>query len=702
MSKFYRFIPMFAAVMAMSACQEYDLGLTVEDIMYKKSFVETFGKIDPNQDFNMASQYAALCKSRSNKATRSTRAVPTGWSVTRGDLQLISASEVNEAKSFFPEGTFSPSTFAAADAYYISDGEPLYLRPIYSQTNSSNTIGVYDVENPENKLPIVTPAAYWTNDQLIHGRNFGYVYKVNIPAGVKYGFYLEREGGHTHYSEASLNKANTDYECQDCNITLAKSGEYIGFEDWGHNGGDDYDCNDMIFHVSPSLVDKVVKLDSWIVAFEDLGSFLDIDFNDVVLDVSLSGTTLTITPLAAGGTIPSVVHFKEGAGTDHPFDEIHRMLTGTDDYTQPLNANGVNPTPGTPVQVTVSEGYKLYEGLARGDIYIVTNQTSYNLANSANSNVITTCTIAGDAPKAIVVPSSWEWPIETCPITTAYPSFKDWVADATYDVWITNKKKDTFVKRISAAIKDTPETPSEMPGYVEGKGLLVELTKDGIHANDNFQYILPSYFSSAQTSATITIEGTTEQIAIYTGKDDEQLEFTYSYKLTGSILEDAKTYGIVLKNWTQKTTFDWSGVTVYVMIDGAVDGGGNQDDDSDDNQDDNGSEPTSLWSDGTFTQTFEIPDEGISLSGNWGDEHSFSYNDDFKSIRSEASSCMLYVTTDGNGIYDASSSFKEAASGSNGSYSVELKIDSYSNSFKIGVTNGGKIMSAEIVLTKAE
>lgn len=572
---------MFAAVMAMSACQEYDLGLTVEDIMYKKSFVETFGKIDPNQDFNMASQYAALCKSRSNKATRSTRAVPTGWSVTRGDLQLISASEVNEATTFFPEGTFSPSTFAAADAYYISDGEPLYLRPIYSQTNSSNTIGVYDVENPENKLPIVTPVQYWSHDEIIQGRNFGYVYEVNIPVGVKYGFYLERSGGHTHYSEASLNKANTDYVCQDCNITLAKNGEYIGFEDWGHDGGADYDCNDMIFHVCPSLVDKVVKLDSWIVAFEDLGSFLDIDFNDVVLDVSLSGTTLTITPLAAGGTIPSVVHFKEGAGTDHPFDEIHKMLTGTEDYTKPLNANGVNPAPGTPVQLTVSEGYNLYDGLARGDIYIVSNQTSYGLANEANSNVITSCTIAGDAPKAIVVPSSWEWPIETCPITTAYPSFQNWVADATYDVWITDKKKDSFVKRITAAIKDTPETPSEMPGYVEGKGLPVTLTMDG--TSGNMRYILPSYFAGATTNAIITIEGAGDAyIQMQNGRDGTGLSTDKSYTLTGGNLADAKVYGIVLGNW-DGDNFDWATKTVYVMLDGTTGGqqgggqqGGNQ------------------------------------------------------------------------------------------------------------------------------
>lgn len=47
---------MFACALAVTSCQDYDLGLTVEEIAYKKNFEKAFGKIDPNQDFNLATR----------------------------------------------------------------------------------------------------------------------------------------------------------------------------------------------------------------------------------------------------------------------------------------------------------------------------------------------------------------------------------------------------------------------------------------------------------------------------------------------------------------------------------------------------------------------------------------------------------------------------------------------------------------------
>lgn len=38
-------------------CQDYDLGMTVDEIRYKKNFEEIYGKIDPQQDFNLSAQY---------------------------------------------------------------------------------------------------------------------------------------------------------------------------------------------------------------------------------------------------------------------------------------------------------------------------------------------------------------------------------------------------------------------------------------------------------------------------------------------------------------------------------------------------------------------------------------------------------------------------------------------------------------------
>lgn len=47
---------MFACALAVTSCQDYDLGFTAEEIAYKKNFEKAFGKIDPNQDWNYATR----------------------------------------------------------------------------------------------------------------------------------------------------------------------------------------------------------------------------------------------------------------------------------------------------------------------------------------------------------------------------------------------------------------------------------------------------------------------------------------------------------------------------------------------------------------------------------------------------------------------------------------------------------------------
>lgn len=57
MNKFYRFSSfILAATAVVSSCQDYDLGYTAAEIAYKKNFEKAFGKIDPEQDFNLASR----------------------------------------------------------------------------------------------------------------------------------------------------------------------------------------------------------------------------------------------------------------------------------------------------------------------------------------------------------------------------------------------------------------------------------------------------------------------------------------------------------------------------------------------------------------------------------------------------------------------------------------------------------------------
>ncbi len=52
-------VPIVALAAGVSSCSDYDNGLTEKDIQYAQSFKETFGEIDPNQDWSLATQVTA-------------------------------------------------------------------------------------------------------------------------------------------------------------------------------------------------------------------------------------------------------------------------------------------------------------------------------------------------------------------------------------------------------------------------------------------------------------------------------------------------------------------------------------------------------------------------------------------------------------------------------------------------------------------
>ncbi|MBQ0022524.1 MAG: DUF4842 domain-containing protein [Prevotellaceae bacterium] len=52
-------VPIVALATGVSSCSDYDNGLTEKDIQYAQNFRETFGEIDPNQDWSMAASVTA-------------------------------------------------------------------------------------------------------------------------------------------------------------------------------------------------------------------------------------------------------------------------------------------------------------------------------------------------------------------------------------------------------------------------------------------------------------------------------------------------------------------------------------------------------------------------------------------------------------------------------------------------------------------
>lgn len=198
---------------------------------------------------------------------------------------------------------------------------------------------------------------------------------------------------------------------------------FLGFED----GGGDEDLNDIVFWVQgqykapepPITVPDPDPLpepqsESWIIACEDLGNTDDIDFNDVVFSVSHTAgeTTAKVTPLAAGGVLPSNIYY---GGSN--LGEIHNLINGA----QP-NANGQYPmlntsskgTPGSAITINVPADYS------------VTNHGFTVKVKDQNESIVLESAEVGTAPQMLVLPGEWAWPTERTPIGTAFPMFVDW------------------------------------------------------------------------------------------------------------------------------------------------------------------------------------------------------------------------------------------------------------------------------------
>lgn len=291
---------------------------------------------------------------------------------------------------------------------------------------------------------------YGTSYKLaFFGENHDQEATYNFPTGYHIVFFIaplysqygDYNPGDYNYSLPELNKrlgiydnlhkdGNTDCPTYDPTRGAIKAtawtfnGQtFLGFED----GGRDEDLNDIVFWVEgqyktpepPITVPDPDPLpepqsESWIIACEDLGNTDDIDFNDVVFSVSHTAgeTTAKVTPLAAGGVLPSnIYHGGNNLG------EIHNLINGA----QP-NANGQysmlntgsKGTPGSAITINVPADYS------------VTNHGFTVKVKDQNESIVLESAEIGTAPQMLVLPGEWAWPTERTPIGTAFPMFVDW------------------------------------------------------------------------------------------------------------------------------------------------------------------------------------------------------------------------------------------------------------------------------------
>jgi hypothetical protein len=156
------------------------------------------------------------------------------------------------------------------------------------------------------------------------------------------------------------------------------------------------------------------------VAFEDLGSTDDFDFNDVVIQISHDGVTnkAQVSLVGAGAQLVSTVKYGDKALFT---TENHSMQTG---YSIKETAE---------VDFTSVDDLKKFSIVVNG--------------NDGTAVYIESATVKGKAPQALIIPNEWAWPAERVNITDAYPAFKDWVQSNSGSNWYTNPVSQKVINR---------------------------------------------------------------------------------------------------------------------------------------------------------------------------------------------------------------------------------------------------------------
>ena len=155
----------------------------------------------------------------------------------------------------------------------------------------------------------------------------------------------------------------------------------------------------------------VFDLPGWTIAYEDMGTIGDFDFNDVVIKViPNTAKKARIYLCANGGTIDAEFHY-DGPGGDVNFGNIHKYMASMTNTQEKLTTPAVLLG-----EVEWPDGYTIPTDAHR--FYIL-----------VEGKKICVSTEAGIIPKAICVQGDWAWPREKTSLATAYSTLTRWATN---------------------------------------------------------------------------------------------------------------------------------------------------------------------------------------------------------------------------------------------------------------------------------
>lgn len=300
----------------------------------------------------------------------------------------------------------------------------------------------------------------------------GLTFKITVPKGKKFGFYLKTNGGLSSDQRARLinlgvpedrlpqNQLNFSYAPMNYGgkhrsaFAIYDNFTFMGLDDSADNGGD-LDCNDVTFVLSnakgekyrPKFTDETLSseknqetiekhpiyttpdetgtenLQSWILAFENAGTDVDFDFNDVVLQVVPNTTThkVAVYLLATGAERNTNIYY--GTIDSHvSLGEAHQLFDVSAGQMVNTKLNGLHRN-----KVLLSDNLSWPEGYTMADqrhlFYIQVTDENDELI-TINSNIM--LGYEKDIPQVLCVAGEWNWPLEHQNVANAYPLLGSW------------------------------------------------------------------------------------------------------------------------------------------------------------------------------------------------------------------------------------------------------------------------------------
>ncbi len=348
--------------------------------------------------------------------------------------------------------------------FYYSNGK-LVRVPLYTDKTSSDDLSFFASNSDNTAYPVETDADdCWQYTHTPTTESPDGKWKVSFEKPFKFqsspyyitaatqniaaGAYVQI-GDNIYYSDPSMNEGGKQYFAS--KAISHSDGRFSGycyvcFDDPGDNGAEgDGDFNDFIFLTPVKISPVSSETLQWTVACEDLGGLFDYDFNDIVFRVShASGQSyLTIYPLAAGGTYPAYLCYK-----NQPISkEWHQHFGNGYDSNVMINTG----------RVTEHDVYRIrLKGIPTN--WSMNSFTADPTAKDGDFSILVergggqqtvTGPSKGSAPQMLILPADWLWPTELTPITTAYPNFGTWGANYTNSTWVEKVEENAVVPSLS-------------------------------------------------------------------------------------------------------------------------------------------------------------------------------------------------------------------------------------------------------------